>query len=153
MIFNFTEKELTKNKGIFTLTEINQQPKVWTKVLAIVEKREKEIADFLTKNLRSETKIIFTGAGTSEFAGNSLYPELIKKGLDAVSIASTDLVTNPQSFLDPNRHTLLVSFARSGNSPESVATYNIVNQYVKNVSHLVITCNAQGELAQKCANE
>lgn len=37
-------------------------------------------------------------------------------------------------YLDKNIPTLLVSFARSGNSPESVATVNLANKVVKNIS-------------------
>lgn len=148
MIFNFNEEQLRKNKGIYTLTEIAQQPKIWTEVLTIVENRQIEIAQFLTKNLTKTTKIVMVGAGTSEFAGNSLYPQLIKLGFDAVSVATTDIVTNPEHFLNPNQETLLISFARSGNSPESVATYNMVNQFVKKTHNLVITCNKDGELAK-----
>ncbi len=43
---------------------------------------------------------------------------------------------------------LLVSFARSGNSPESVAAFDLANQCVARCSHLVITCNKEGHLYQ-----
>ncbi len=46
--------------------------------------------------------------------------------------------------------TILVSFARSGNSPESLATYNLAEQIVKNLSQIVITCNEDGQLAKQC---
>lgn len=40
----------------------------------------------------------------------------------------------------PNEPTLLVSFARSGNSPESVAAVQIANEQVETLFHLTITC-------------
>lgn len=148
MLLNFSHEELVANKGLATLTEITQQPQVWAEIVSIVETQKVSLETFLNKHLTKETRIIFTGAGTSEFAGNVLYLDLIKKGYDAKSIATTDLVSHPAHFLDANKPTLLVSFARSGNSPESVATYNIVQQYVKTVSNLIITCNKDGDLAK-----
>lgn len=148
MLLNFNHEELVANKGLATLTEITQQPQVWAEIAQLIEKQKADLESFLVKFLTKETRIIFTGAGTSEFAGNVLYTDLIKKGYDAVSIATTDLVSHPAHFLDSQKPTLLVSFARSGNSPESVATYKIVQRYVKNVSNLVITCNKDGALAK-----
>ena len=43
--------------------------------------------------------------------------------------------------------TLLVSFARSGDSPESVAAAELADQLLSDVHHLVLTCNADGRLA------
>ncbi|ATZ16222.1 tagatose-6-phosphate ketose/aldose isomerase [Entomoplasma freundtii] len=148
MLLNFSHEDLVANKGLATLTEITQQPQVWAEVLTLIENQKQVIENFLATHLTPDTQIIFTGAGTSEFAGNVLYLDLIKKGYDAKSIATTDLVTHPTHFLNSHKPTLLVSFARSGNSPESVATYNIVQQYVTTVSNLVITCNKDGALAK-----
>jgi tagatose-6-phosphate ketose/aldose isomerase len=44
-----------------------------------------------------------------------------------------------------------VSFARSGNSPESVAAVQLADRFVKDCRQLVITCNANGELAREMA--
>ena len=50
-------------------------------------------------------------------------------------------------LLDAERPLLLISFARSGNSPESVGAVNIANKLCKNVAHIYITCNKNGKLA------
>ena len=42
--------------------------------------------------------------------------------------------------------TLLVSFARSGNSPESMAAVALAEQGVADCHHLIFTCNAEGAL-------
>ncbi|MGR5456924.1 tagatose-6-phosphate ketose isomerase, partial [Vibrio alfacsensis] len=68
------------------------------------------------------------------------------------SIPTTDLVSNPEQYLDKTRPTLLVSYARSGNSPESVAAVALVDQIVPNCHHLFLTCNANGALAQYASN-
>jgi tagatose-6-phosphate ketose/aldose isomerase len=65
------------------------------------------------------------------------------------AISTTDLVTHPELFLQKERPTLLVSFARSGDSPESIAAVNLVNQLCDEVYHLIITCNENGKLAQE----
>ena len=44
--------------------------------------------------------------------------------------------------------TLLVSFARSGDSPESVAAAELAEQQLSECWHLVVTCNADGQLAR-----
>jgi tagatose-6-phosphate ketose/aldose isomerase len=45
--------------------------------------------------------------------------------------------------------TLLVSFARSGNSPESVAAVDFAERALGDVHHLIITCNEDGELVKR----
>ena len=52
-------------------------------------------------------------------------------------------------YIDENANTILVSYARSGNSPESVGTYDLFEKKVKNLAHIVVTCNKEGELAKK----
>ncbi len=54
-----------------------------------------------------------------------------------------------KEFLFPDEPTLLVSFARSGNSPESVATVKIANEQIKTLFHLTITCAKEGQLAKE----
>jgi tagatose-6-phosphate ketose/aldose isomerase len=41
---------------------------------------------------------------------------------------------------------LLVSFARSGNSPESTAAVTLAEQGVPDCHHLIVTCNGEGDL-------
>lgn len=147
MIFNYKKTELEKIKGFDTLNEINHQPIVWSEVIDIVQNQKKEIQDFINKELTSDCKIIFTGAGTSEFSGNSIVNYFIGLGLDAISIPTTNIVSNIEEYINPNKKTILVSFARSGNSPESVATFDMATEYVKDLKHIVITCNKNGALA------
>ena len=65
-----------------------------------------------------------------------------------MSIPTTDIVSMPEQYLDENTATILVSCARSGNSPESVAAVELADKLVKNIHHIFITCNAEGKLAQ-----
>ncbi|ATZ17515.1 tagatose-6-phosphate ketose/aldose isomerase [Williamsoniiplasma luminosum] len=153
MILNFTEKELRENKGINTLTEILQQPQMWIQTSQIIQENAAEIQKFLQKNLHPTTKVILTGAGTSEFVGSSLVRDLIVQGIDAQVIPTTDIVSNIEEYVNPKTPTILISFARSGNSPESVATFKMMNQFVEKIQHIIITCNKDGALLQVATDQ
>lgn len=71
-----------------------------------------------------------------------------RTGRDVVAYGTTDIVANPLQYLDPERPTLLVSFARSGNSPESVATVELADQLLPESYHLMLVCNPDSKLAQ-----
>ncbi len=113
--------------------------------------RQSEVEGFLRPlQATGETRTILTGAGTSAFIGECLAPYLAAQSLGRVdAIATTDLVSAPYLYFEPQTPTLLVSFARSGNSPESVAAVALADQCVGAMHHLVVTCNPQGELARR----
>lgn len=150
-IFGFTKEELSSLKATYTANEIYQQPELWKETLNIVENNKEAINKFLEKNLNKDNvRIILTGAGTSAYVGDTIYLYLAKKlGKRVEAIATTDFVSNPDEYIDENANTLLVSYARSGNSPESVGTYDLFEKKVKNLAHIVVTCNKEGELAKK----
>jgi tagatose-6-phosphate ketose/aldose isomerase len=135
--------------GVHTKREIWGQPDLWQKVYeqAIIEKDS--LSKFIQNaTLNEEINIILTGAGSSAFIGLSLigtFQRNLQKQTTAV--ATTDLVTHPLDFLNPDVPVLLISFARSGNSPESVAAVQMADQICSTISHLIITCDPEGELA------
>ena len=133
--------------GKFTYTEIMQQPDIWLKVYDLYMERKNDIDAFL-KNVGDDAKVIFTGAGTSEYVGNIACEYL--KSLDDrfVSIATTDLVSSPYLHFKKDQKTLLVSFARSGNSPESLAAVELGEQIADDFYNLAITCAPDGKLAE-----
>ena len=96
---------------------------------------------------------MLTGAGTSAFIGDIISPWLASHtGKNITAVPTTDLVTNPMDYLSAAHPLLLVSFARSGNSPESVAAVELANQCVPECYHLSITCNEAGSLYQTAVN-
>lgn len=140
----------------WTEEEIRQQPSSWLRALHNLDRLRGQVDAFLAPLLRQpDLKIILTGAGSSAFIGDSIAPFLAHHcGKNVQAIATTDLVTNPMDYLLPEEPTLLVSFGRSGNSPESVAAVELANQQRQNCHHLAITCNEAGSLYQAaCANE
>ena len=135
-----------------TIKEIFHQPQMWMETYDIVLSRKAEIDAFISRNkLSKDTRIILTGAGTSAFIADAAECVLTKSGFSgAKAVATTDIVSAPSSFLSPEDR-LFISFARSGNSPESVAAYDIARKFCKDALHLIITCNPEGHLA-KCAD-
>lgn len=151
-MFNLSKQDLEKNKATNTATEIYQQPVVWQEMIdSLLEKKESTrgfIKSIYAKH--DAVRVIFTGAGTSAFAGDTLVPELRRQNQGKVhfeSIATTDIVSNPTGFLFKETPTILVNFARSGNSPESVAAVSLGKDIVDDFYQVNITCNKDGKLA------
>uniref|UniRef100_B0T4F5 Sugar isomerase (SIS) n=1 Tax=Caulobacter sp. (strain K31) TaxID=366602 RepID=B0T4F5_CAUSK len=143
------ESELDRLGGLWTAREIAQQPAMLRETQALLMARRGEIEAFLKPLLASPgLRVILTGAGTSAFIGECLAPVLSTRlGRRVEAIPTTDLVCAPHLYFETDTPTLLVSFGRSGNSPESVAAVELADRLVKTLHHLVITCNAEGALA------
>lgn len=133
-----------------TAREILGQPKLWQKTYNAVVAEHKELTDFLELALYYDNlQVILTGAGTSAFMGEVLqksFQRNIKRSTE--SIATTDLISHPEDFLSKTHPTLMISVARSGDSPESIAAVELANRYCDNLFHLVISCNPEGKLAK-----
>lgn len=152
-MFNLTEEEIKAAKAVHTTREIYQQPEVWQEMLEDFSRQQEDFRSFLEKiyEKHDQVRVIFSGAGTSAFIGDTVAPALNKQNKENVSfesIATTDIVSNPQEYLRAQQPTILVSFARSGNSPESVATVALAEEMIKDFYQVVITCNPEGELAK-----
>jgi tagatose-6-phosphate ketose/aldose isomerase len=149
-IFNYTEEQMSAASSTFTIHEIYQQPATWRKTCAQLAACKDELQAFLDQVVKAEDfDIVLTGAGTSEFVGNSLYHALNKKyNFKVKSYASTDIVPNPEDTLSRTKPTLLVNFGRSGNSPESVGSVQAAEVVCQNLYHLFVTCNCEGALSK-----
>ena len=133
-----------------TYREIRQQPMVWCKAYDIILSQKDEIKAFLDRFQQEGYEIVLTGAGTSGFIGDALVPALFSTRFrGARSIATTDIVTSPEAYFDSLSKVLLISFARSGNSPESLGAIKAVEKTAGKAAHIFITCNEQGHLAQQ----
>jgi len=146
------ETALRRAGALHTAREIEQQPECWVSTLSGVQARRDAIRAFLGPLLaRHDLRVILTGAGSSAFIGESLAPILMKRlGRRVEAIATTDLLSGPRLYLQPGVPTLLVSFGRSGSSPESVAVVELAERLVGDCHQLVFTCNAEGTLYQRC---
>lgn len=133
--------------GGATILEIGQQPDAWREVAANLDAHA--VAFLRDVTARPDLRVILTGAGSSAFAGVIAAPALrrnLKRRVEA--IATTSIVASPLDYLERQTPTLLVSFGRSGNSPESLATTALADELVDDVWHLVLTCDRDGELGR-----
>lgn len=147
-LLGYTLSELQENGGYLTAKEIAQQPKLWQKTWQLVHDQRERLTVFLNQAFDQDSlHVILTGAGTSAFIGNVLQGPFQKNTNKITSaIATTDLILHPEHFFN-QKATLLISFARSGDSPESLAAVNIGDQFCEKIFHLIITCNPDGQLA------
>ena len=153
-MFGKTKEEWEGLTGVYTATEITQQPSTWKKTVKQIKEDKENIKAFLDKVLSCDDyDIILTGAGTSEYVGNSVFPYLNDKyDFKVKSYATTDIVPSPENFLSKTKPTILVSFGRSGNSPESLGAVEAAEVVCQNLYHLFVTCNHEGTLS-KLAND
>ena len=152
-MLDYTKEDLLELGAEITTREIYQQPDVWKEAFEAYQEKREEIAAFLQDIAAKHDyiKVILTGAGTSAYVGDTLVP-YFKEVYDERkwnfnAIATTDIVANPQTYLKKEVPTVLVSFARSGNSPESVATVDLAKALVDELYQVTITCAAEGKLA------
>jgi len=143
-----------KNSCAFTSEEIAQQPELWNDLAYTLSQKQEEILQFI-KSLGdlNKIRIIFTGAGSSAFVGETLSTLITKStGIRTEAIHTTDIVSAPESYLIPDIPTLLVSFARSGNSPESVGAVKYAREAIKELYEVAIICNKNSSLYEFTQN-
>ena len=159
-MFEKSAAELEELGAYATTSEIIQQPDIWLDTFDVYAQHAEEVRAFLESARPAEggrVTVVFTGAGSSEYVGNTCSPYLRSvvrgHGFDFKPVASTDLVSAPTQFLSPDDPTVLVSFARSGNSPESLAAIEVVRTVCTSVKFLNITCAPDGRLATEMQND
>ena len=154
-MLDYTKEDLIELGAEITTREIYQQPQVWQTAFENYKARSDEIVAFLNGigEKHDYIKVILTGAGTSAYVGDTLLPYFRKiydeRKWNFNAIATTDIVANPLAYLHKEVTTILVSFARSGNSPESVAAVDLAKDIVEELYQITITCAAEGKLAQQ----
>lgn len=144
-----------ETRGHYTYSEIMQQPLMWQREFDRIKAERKQIETFVNRYIDGGYEVIFTGAGTSAYIGDVLevaVADTIFRG--ARSVATTDLITHPTAYFSPEKKVLLISFARSGNSPESMGAVTLADSICgDNIAHIFITCNEKGRLAQIAGRE
>jgi len=129
---------------IHTAAEIAGQPAGWRKTLAVVSDAFPALSAFC----RGARRILLTGAGSSYYAAVGIAPLLRRSTCTAEAIPSTEIVMDPDSSF-PSEEFILVSIARSGDSPEGNAVFRLAEKKRPGlVKQLVITCNPHGEMAR-----
>jgi tagatose-6-phosphate ketose/aldose isomerase len=141
--------------GLHTAEEIAHQPALWAELSTRLQDGRERVAAFLEGCLANPLqRVILTGAGSSAYVGEIIADELNAAWPAQVrAIATTTLLTHPELYIESGAPTLLVSFARSGDSPESLAVVELVRELVPDARLLNITCNPEGRLARDSAGD
>src|SRR5713101_9393226 len=125
-----------------TLREIGQQPLTWLETTEGALARLDVVAAALA-HVHGERRgtIVFTGSGSSLYAGECLSPALQESlRIPVHAVAAGEVLTHPAGWLPPSGPCLVVSLARSGNSPESCAVLDTLHDTAADRHNLVITC-------------
>lgn len=156
-MFQLAKEQLEALTAEITTREIKQQPELWQEAFDYYTTNLERITAFLSALPHPRYRVIFTGAGTSQYVGDTVLPYLKRNGneerFEFQSVGTTSLVSNPLDYFKPEVPTILVSFARSGNSPESLASVQLGQQIVKDFYQITITCAPEGKLAQAATND
>jgi D-galactosamine 6-phosphate deaminase/isomerase len=156
-LLEMSERDKEKYGTCFTPAEINQQPELWPKVVKEVQKRQIDLVEFIRRTgvfSTPQSNIIITGAGSSEYVGNSAATYLQKMlNIPVSSVSTTDFIVQPKNYLVKNYNTLIVSIGRSGDSPESLATYQKAKLINPDIWNLIITCNGGSILAAEARKD
>ena len=134
-----------KKLGYFhTLREICRQPQTWRETCELVVRS----APALTRFLSGVRNIILTGSGSSEYAGESVRATLQAELRCNCSVIGAGTLLTDTNVVRASMPQLMVSLARSGDSPESVAAVSLMLELEPSVRHIVFTCNRDGALAR-----
>jgi tagatose-6-phosphate ketose/aldose isomerase len=135
-----------------TLREILQQPDTWRATNA-------QLLDNATRAVFAKAlaptpgNILLSGSGSSLFVGECLAPVLqAHLGIPCRAVAAGTLLVERPGVLAPGGG-LLVSIARSGNSPESIGLMDAMLAEEPKWRHLIVTCSAEGNLATQYRNK
>jgi len=147
-IFGKSESYYKEHGAIYTATEIAQQPDTWKKAADKMLERKVEITKYMDEVLSIEgLRIVYAGAGSSAFVGETMeYMLANEMGLRSEAIHTTDMISAPNATLH-DVPTLLISYARSGESPESVAAIKFAKKRIKNLYNIIIVCDKNSTLA------
>jgi tagatose-6-phosphate ketose/aldose isomerase len=130
-----------------TVREICQQPVTWTETARYLTGFRQMIAD----SLACCQSLVLTGSGSSQYAGECVAPVLQRELRRSVLVAGGGELLLRRTASVAGEPTLVISLARSGESPESAAVVETLLQTEPQTRHLIITCNSDGKLARRFA--
>ena len=135
---------------VHTLAEIGQQPDTWRVTARALAADAPRLTAFLAASGLAPGRgvVILTGSGSSHYVGDSLVLPLQQAlRVPVQTVASGSILTHLDQIVPDDQPCLAVSFARSGDSPESCAALDLLLERRAACRHLIITCNGRGRLA------
>lgn len=144
-LFGRSEEEQRRLGYFYTIREICQQPWTWLRTCD----RMLALRDGLKEELKGIESLALTGSGSSEYAAEcARFPLQNALRIPTESISGGALLMYGGKALPPGRPGVLVSVARSGDSPESGGVVELLLGTEPQIRHIVVTCNEQGRLAR-----
>ena len=144
-LFARSEEEQRRLGYFHTIREIGQQPWTWLRTC----ERMLASRDALKEELQGIHSLALTGSGSSEYAAQCVrVPLQTALGIPTESLSGGALLMYGGKALPPGRPGVLVSVARSGDSPESSGVVELLLDTEPQIRHVVVTCNEQGRLAR-----
>ena len=128
--------------GSLLAAEIAQQPALWPTTLDRL--KFPDYAGEITV-----APVVFTGAGSSAYAASAI----VEAWPAARALPTTDLLLESAERIEAIVPSIvdggvLISLARSGDSPESAAVVKKFQRHFPSVQHLAIVCNGDGRLTR-----
>jgi tagatose-6-phosphate ketose/aldose isomerase len=158
-LLELPETEKAKRGLVHTPGEIAHQPDTWSKTFELFCSQRESIQNFLrTAGVGdasgSQVIVYLVGAGTSDYTGRAI-SYLLRKywQCEVIAVPSTDLLTQMEQLILPDRKYLWISFSRSGDSSEGVAVLEKARERYPNIHHVVISCNARGRMLKDSAGD
>jgi tagatose-6-phosphate ketose/aldose isomerase len=144
LLLSRTEQE-QKAAGYFhTLREILQQPATWLQT----GEQMISLSAQLRESIDKVYTIVLTGSGSSEYAGECIRLVLQNEISVATEVVGGGvIVTHGVKAILDRKPRLMISLARSGDSPESAHAIAVLLEADPETRHLVFTCNSEGKLA------
>ncbi len=154
-ILSLHEEEKQSRGLLHTPREIWQQPDSWATTYRKILERQPEIEEFLElsgvgSHSGADLTVFLIGAGTSDYIGHAL-AHLLRKHwrCEVLAVSSTDLLTNVDDWLLPDKPYLWISFSRSGESSEGVALLELALDRYPWIPHLIVSCNRDGRMVRQ----
>jgi tagatose-6-phosphate ketose/aldose isomerase len=134
----------------YTLQEICQQPATWCDTA----RRVASVSHRLMNLLADCEWMVITGSGSSQYAGECVHPALQPRTrIPVFTLGGGWLLMEGSRGVPAAKPGLLVSLARSGDSPESTGAVELFLETEPLVRHLIVTCNESGRLATRFGDD
>lgn len=134
-----TSRDANAIEPLHTLKEILQQPLLWPTTVDRVRAASER---FRLADKLAHARVLLTGAGTSAYAAVAIASAWPR----AIAVPTTDLLVDADRYLA--EVDVVISLARSGNSPESAAVVERVRAVRPEIRQLAITCNEESALSE-----
>lgn len=135
--------ETVEETGVHTLAEIKSQADSWAGVFARVDDQAERLKPLCTE----ADEVVVTGCGSGFNIANAVAPVFQRiSGKTCRPVHASDLMLNPDAFLNPGRTTLAIGYSRSGDTTESVAALARAAQ--TGAATVAVVCFERSRMAQ-----